>query len=39
MTADDARRRRLDAHARGEHCDACETSQWPHGDGPAADAT
>lgn len=34
MTADDVRRRRLDSHARGEWCDACGTSQWPHGDEP-----
>ena len=29
---DDIRRRRIDAHARGERCDACGTRQWPHGD-------
>lgn len=28
------RRRRLDAHARGEWCDACGAQQWPHGDEP-----
>ncbi|WP_353107899.1 hypothetical protein [Gordonia sp. (in: high G+C Gram-positive bacteria)] len=32
MAGRDTMRARLDAHARGDTCDACGTTQWPHGD-------